>query len=454
MQPKTNKMGTMPIGKLIFNMSLPMMISMMVQALYNIVDSIFVAQINEGALTAVSMAFPLQSLMISVGAGTGVGINALLSKSLGEKNTERANKTATNAIILICLEFLLFLLVGNFAVAPFYRSQTGDAQLVQYGIDYASVVLCMSFALFTQMTVERLLQSTGKTVLSMVTQGVGAITNIIMDPILIFGLAGAPKLGVAGAAWATVIGQCLGATVGLILNQKYNTEIRINWKKMVPDVDIIARIYAVGFPSIIMQAIGSVMVYGFNRILVGFSTTAVAVFGVYFKMQSFIFMPIFGLNNGLVPIMAFNYGANNRKRVVKTIKYGIMTAVVIMLGGFVAFQLFAKQFLMLFDASENMMTMGITALRIISIHFGIAGFCIVAGSVFQAMGKGTYSLVVSILRQIVVLLPAAYLLSLLGDVNYVWWSFPIAEIVSLLVSGFYLNRIFVKIINRLDEGDE
>lgn len=449
---RENKMGTMPVGKLIINMSLPMMISMMVQAFYNVVDSIFVAKINEAALTAVSLAFPLQALLIAVGTGTGVGINAVLSRALGEKNFTKVNKAATTAVSLIVFEYIIFILVGIYGVKPFFMSQTSDATIVQYGIDYTQIIMCISIGVLTAITMERLVQSTGKTIYAMITQGAGAITNIILDPILIFGLFGAPKMGVAGAALATVIGQILGGCMGIYCNIRYNHEIQINWKRLIPDIEIVKEIYTVGIPSIIMQAIGSIMVYCLNLILVTFSTTATAVFGVYFKMQSFIFMPVFGLNNGVVPIIAYSYGANNRIRMIKTIKGAIAIAMSIMAVGTVIFMVFAPQLLMMFDASDNMMAMGVTALRIISVHFVIAGFCIVAGSVFQALGNGVYSLIVSILRQIVVLIPAAYLLSLLGKVDYVWWSFPIAEFMSLLVSSILLLKIYKNVISKLDDG--
>ena len=448
---KENKMGVMPVNKLLVSMSLPMMISMLVQALYNIVDSIFVSRINENALTAVSLAFPLQTLMIALGAGTGVGINALLSKSLGEKDYEKANKSAANGVFLAAVNYVIFLLVGIFVTGPFYLSQTKDAQILEYGKQYLTIVCCCSFGMYTQFVFERLLQSTGKTFYTMITQGVGAIINIILDPIFIFGYFGIPRMGVAGAAIATVIGQIIAGIIAFIINEKKNTEIRVQFRGFRPDLTIIKQIYQVGIPSIIMQAIGSVMTYGMNKILLGFTNTAAAVFGAYFKLQSFIFMPVFGLNNGMVPIVAYNYGAGKKDRLIKTVKLSILYAVALMFIGFVVFQIFPAQLLLLFDASDTMLSIGIPALRIISCSFLLAGFCIICGTMFQALGNGVYSMIVSIARQLVVLLPVAYLLSLTGNVTYVWLAFPIAELVSLGVSVFFLVRINKKVIKHIGE---
>ncbi len=447
---KENKMGVMPVDKLLISMSLPMMISMLVQALYNIVDSIFVSRINEDALTAVSLAFPLQSLMVAIGAGMGVGVNALLSRFLGEKEFEKANKVAEHGVFLSVLSYLLFLIVGLVAVNPFYLSQTQDAQILEYGSQYMTVVCLCSFGMFGQFIFERLLQSTGKTFYTMITQGTGAIINMILDPILIFGYFGLPAMGVTGAAVATVIGQVTAAVMAFIINKKKNTEIDLHIKGFKPDGQIIKQIYMIGIPSIVMQAIGSVMTYGMNRILMVFTSTAAAVFGVYFKLQSFIFMPVFGLNNGMVPIIAYNYGARKKDRLIKTMKLSILYAMSIMVIGFLIFQIFPAQLFMLFDASETMLSLGVPALRIISISFLLAGFCIICGSVFQALGNGVYSMIVSIARQLVVLLPVAYLLSKLGNVNYVWWAYPIAEIVSLTMTVFFLKKINKDIISRIE----
>lgn len=448
---KENKMGVMPIEKLLINMSLPMMLSMLIQALYNIVDSIFVARISEDALTAVSLAFPLQTLMIAIGGGTGVGVNALLSKSLGEKNYEKANKVASNGVFLAALSYVLFLIIGLTAVTPFYASQTDNVQIMEYGREYMTVVCCFSFGLYTQFIFERLLQSTGKTFYSMITQGTGAIINIILDPIMIFGYFGFPAMGVTGAALATVIGQVVAGVIGIIINQKKNTEVRLQVRGFKPDVRIIGNIYVVGIPSIIMQSIGSIMTYGMNQILMAFTSTAAAVFGVYYKLQSFIFMPIFGLNNGMVPIIAYNYGAGKKERLLKTMKISTIYAVSIMLVGLLIFQIFPERMFMLFGASENMLAIGIPALRIISIHFLLAGFCIVIGSVFQALGNGVYSMIVSLTRQLVVLLPVAWLLARTGNVNYVWFAFPIAEVASLIVTVLFFIRINKQVISKIGE---
>ena len=452
--PAENKMGTMPIGQLLFNMSLPMMISMLVQALYNIVDSIFVAKLSENALTAVSLAFPLQTLLIAVGTGTGVGMNALLSKSLGEKNFKKANATASNAAILYFFSYLVFFILGFTIVRPFYASQIGNAdqEIMELGIEYLSTVMIFSFGLLAQVFFERLLTSTGRTIFSMTSQLTGAITNIILDPILIFGLLGAPKMGVTGAAVATVIGQCVAALVAGFCNHRYNHDVKLKFHGFRLDFHIIGTIYAVGIPTIIMQSIGSVMTYCMNRILIEFSSTATAVFGVYFKLQSFFFMPVFGLNNGITPIIAYNYGAGQRKRMLKTIKLSMLVAFCLTFIGFLCFEGIPQILLGMFNASDEMLTIGVPALRIIGIHYLIAWFCIVSGTVFQALGKAFFSMIVSIMRQLFVLIPAAYILAKLGGLHVVWWSFPIAEVISLMVSSFFLVRINRTIISRVPEG--
>ena len=443
-----NKMGTMPIGKLLFNMSLPMMISMLVQALYNIVDSIFVAKLSENALTAVSLAFPLQTLLIAVGTGTGVGMNALLSRSLGEKNYEKANHIARNAAFLYFLSYLLFLVLGFTVVKPFYASQIGgaDSEIMELGIEYLSTVMIFSFGLFTQVFFERLLTSTGRTIFSMTSQLCGAVTNIILDPILIFGLLGAPKMGVTGAAVATVIGQCVAGIVAATCNHKFNHEIKLNFKGFRPDIRIIGMVYAIGIPSIIMQSIGSVMTYCMNRILIGFSSTATAVFGVYFKLQSFFFMPVFGLNQGALPVMGYNYGARNRKRLMGAYKITLTAAVVIMALGLVLFQLLPEQMLMLFvdksdaAAAQEMIEVGVPALKTISLSFLGAAFGIINSTLFQATARGMNSLIVSVCRQLVVILPAAWILGQQFGLNAVWYSFPIAEIAAFFISYILLWR--------------
>ncbi len=444
-------MGVMPVNQLLISMSLPMVMSMLVQALYNVVDSIFVSRINENALTAVSLAFPIQSLMIAVAAGTCVGINAVLSRSLGEKDYDKVNKSACNGIIIMALSYLLFLLIGIFGAGFFYRSQTQDAEIVQFGIDYLTVICSCSFGIFAQFTFEKLLQATGKTFYTMITQGAGALINIILDPVLIFGLGGLPKMGVKGAAVATVIGQVIAGLLAFYFNHKKNEEVKLRKKDMRLNGDIVKQIYVIGIPSMIMQAIGSVMTYGMNRILLTFSSTAAAVFGVYFKLQSFVFMPVFGMNNGLVPILAYNYGACKKDRFIKTVKLGIMYAVIIMLLGLAVLNIIPATLLRLFDASEAMIAIGVPALRTISISFLFAGFGIICSTVFQALGNAVYSMIVSIARQLAVLLPAAYLLSLTGSVNNVWWAFPIAEVVSFLVTVFFMCRIYRNIISHIGE---
>lgn len=452
-QTKENKMGVMPVNRLLITMSLPMMASMLVQALYNVVDSIFVSRINENALTAVSLAFPLQTLMIAVAGGTCVGINAVLSKALGEKKQDKVNQAAGSGIILMAISYLIFLMVGLFVTKPFYLSQTDDAQIIQYGQEYLSVVCCFSVGLFAQFTFERLLQSTGRTFYIMITQGTGAIINIILDPVFIFGLCGMPKLGVRGAAVATVIGQIVAGTIAFFINKAKNDEIQVRFKTLRLEGDIVKQIYKIGVPSMIMQAIGSVMTYGMNRILISFTSTATAVFGVYFKLQSFVFMPVFGMNNGLVPILAYNYGAGRRDRFVEALKCGIRYAIAIMAVGLVIFQTMPETLLRLFDASDAMLAIGVPALRTISYSFLFAGFGIICGTSFQALGRAGYSMMVSIARQLVVLLPAAYLLSLSGNVNYVWWAFPIAELMSLAMTVFFLIRINKQVIRHIGEDE-
>ena len=447
-----NKMGTMPVGKLLITMAVPMILSMLVQALYNIVDSIFVSRISQDALSAVSLAFSLQNLMIAVGAGTGVGINAFLSKSLGEKDFKMANKVANHTVYLWGISYAIFLIIGLTLTGAYFKSQTSDAAIIQYGVDYMSIILCYSFGLFGQMFCERLLTSTGRTVLSMAIQMTGAIINIILDPIMIFGLLGVPAMGVKGAAIATCIGQNIAFIIGIILNLKCNKDIELHPKYMKPEGYIFKRVYKVGIPSIVMGSIGSVMTYGLNKILIGFTKTAVAVFGSYFKLQSFIFMPIFGLNNGVIPIIAYNFGAKNRERIMRSVKLALMFAVSYMCLGFIAFETIPQVLLSLFKSNnpaENaaLIELGVPALRIIATHFLLAGFCIVIGSTFQALGKATFSMVVSLMRQLVVLLPAAYFLSLSGTLSNVWLAFPIAECMSLAVTLFFFKTRILKMIN-------
>lgn len=444
-----NKMGTMPVNRLLLTMSAPMMVSMLVQALYNIVDSIFVARITEDAFTAVSLVFPMQTIMIAVASGTGIGVNALLSKRLGEKRFEEASRTANISMVIAFCEYLVFLLIGVFASEFFFAVQTDNTDIIAYGKTYMSICLIMSFGLFGQFCFEKLLQSTGRTFYTMITQASGAVINIIMDPILIFGLFGFPKMGIAGAAVATVAGQIFAMLLALLFNLRVNRDIRLKLSYMKPRADIVKEIFIVGIPSILMQSIGSVMVFLFNKILLGFSTTAVAVFGAYFKLQSFVFMPVFGLNNGVIPIVAYNYGAGHKERILKTMRLGMTYAIGIMAVGMLLVELIPGPMLLLFDADERMLELGIPAFRIICTCFMFAGFSIVASGTFQALGKSIYSLAVSVIRQLVVLIPVAYLLSLTGRLELVWLSFPIAEIFSVLITVVmlrhmkkFLNEIF------------
>lgn len=450
-QQKENKMGVMPIPKLLVSVSLPIVISMLVQALYNIVDSIFVAKIGDSAFSALSLAFPIQMLMISVGVGTGVGINALLSRSLGEKKQEQANATAINGIFLCFISFIVFAIFGLFFSELFFSSQTDDLDIIRHGTSYLRICTVVSFGVFIQIAMERLLQATGNTIYSMITQGVGAVINIILDPILIFGLLGMPKMGTTGAALATVIGQIIAMMLGLYFNIKKNPEIHVSFKGFRPNGKIIKQIYAVGIPAIVMQSIGSVMTLGMNKILLMFSATAVNVLGAYFKLQSFIFMPVFGFNNGMVPILAFNYGANNKKRVTETIRMSVVVAIVIMLLGLIIFQVFPAQLLNFFDATEEMLKLGVPALRIISYGFVFAGVSIIFLSVFQAFGSGILSLIVSVARQLIVILPVAYVLATMYGVEMVWWAFPVAELLSLILSIIFFQHLYHKKIKDLNE---
>lgn len=441
---RENKMGTMPENKLLLSMAVPMMISMLVQALYNIVDSIFVSRICEDALTAVSMAFPWQNIIIAIAVGFGVGINALLSRALGQKNAERVNQVAVNGLLLAGLSYLLVLVAGLLGIRAYMRTQTDIESIVNYGITYLNICILCSFGVFVEITFERFLQATGRTVYSMITQLAGALTNIILDPILIFGLLGFPKLGIAGAAWATVIGQCVGAVVAVTLNHFKNPEVHLRLRHIRPNGRLMGEITAISIPSIIMSCISSLTCFVMNMILIAYSSTAVAVFGVYFKLQSFVFMPVFGLNNGMVPIIAYNYGAQKPERIHKTIRLGMAYAVAIMAVGLLVFQLIPKQLLLMFDASDAMLGIGAPALRIMSLAFVFAGVGIASSSACQAFGYSVYSMLISIARQIVVLIPAAYLLSLTGVLRSIWFAFPIAEIVSLFLSLFFLRTTLKK----------
>lgn len=439
-----NKMGTMPVNRLLITMSIPMIISMLVQAFYNVVDSVFVAQISENALTAVSMAFPIQNLMIAVATGTGVGVNALLSKSLGEKNQDMADKTANNSVFLAVMSYLAFLIFGFVGTETFFRLQTDIPEIIQYGKDYLFIVAVLSFGIFGQIAFDRMLQATGRTFYTMFTQGIGAVINIILDPILIFGMFGLPRLEVVGAALATVIGQIIAMIVSVVFNVLKNEDIHLNVKEIIhPNVNVIGHIYSVGIPSIIMASISSVMTFCMNKILIAFTPTATAVFGVYFKLQSFVFMPVFGMNNGLVPIIAYNYGARKRERIVKAMKLGLFYAFCMLLIGFALFQLIPETLLSFFNASEEMLAIGVPALKTISFSYFLAPISIITITVLQALGHGIYSMFISVGRQLVVLIPVAFIIAtFIGELSLIWWAFPLAELMSVTLGFIFIRKVF------------
>ena len=446
-----NKMGVMPVGKLLVNMALPMIISMLVQAFYNIVDSVYVSQVSESAVTALSLAFPVQNMQIGFAVGVGVGVNALLSQSLGRKNQESVNWAAGQGVFLALVATALFMLFGFFGVRPYYTMQSTVAETVEGGIAYTSICCIFTVGIFIQVLCERLLQATGRAMQTMILQGTGAIINIILDPVFIHGWWGMPKMGVAGAAVATVIGQCTGAVLGIYLNLRHNPEVQLHVKFMKPNWKVIAPILEVGIPSVVMNGIGSVMNFGMNQILQGFNEVATGVFGIYYKLQSLFFMPLFGINNATISILAFNYGARKPKRIVHTLKLATAVAVCIMLVGLAVFQLFPQALLGIFNPTEEFLAIGVKALRILCLPFPVAAICIALGASFQALGKGSYSTIVSLCRQLIVLLPVASLLSLTGDVNNVWWSFPIAEVMSALVTGLLFGRLYRRKVKPLFE---
>lgn len=440
---RENKMGTMPIFKLILSMSLPMMFSMFIQAMYNVVDSYFVAKISENAITAVSLAFPLQNLMISFAVGTSVGVNALLSMRLGQKDQDAVNKTAMNGLFLCLATYAVFVILGLVSIKPYFKSQIDIQEIRDYGITYMSIVIFVGFGMFGSVMCEKLLQSTGKSLLSMWSQLAGAITNIVMDPVLIFGLGPFPAMGIAGAAWATVAGQILAMIIALLLNVKFNKEIQFKWAEFFrPSGKIIGQIYKIAFPSIILTSITSFTTALINMILATFSSTAIAVYGLYFKLNSFVFMPVFGLNSGIVPIIAYNYGARNYKRLTRSVKMGLTIAFTIMVVGMLIFMLLPAKLLSLFEASEEMLSIGVPAMRIIASSFCGAAIAIVLGSVFQSLNSAMLSMIVSVSRQVLVLLPAAWLLSLTGNINNIWFCFPIAEIASVILSLVFYNKVY------------
>jgi putative MATE family efflux protein len=446
-----NKMGVMPIGKLLVNMATPMIISMLVQALYNVVDSIYVSRISESAVTALSLAFPIQNLLIGFGVGIGVGVNSLLSKSLGEGDQKKANRTAGNGAFLMLLAAAGFLLFGIFGTKPYFDMQSDVAETAEGGAIYTAICCIFSLGVLISILCERLLQATGRTFLTMITQGVGALLNILLDPVFIFGVEwlGIPAMGLAGAAVATVIGQWVSASMGIFLNLKYNHDVQFALRYIRPRGRIIAPILGVGVPSIIMNSIGSVMTFGMNRILQGFNETATGVFGIYFKLQSFFFMPLFGINNATISIIAFNYGARRPDRITGTLKRSAISAMTIMMLGLLAFQLLPDLLLGIFEPSDEFLRIGRSALRIISISFPLAAIGISLGASFPAMGNGFYSTITSLCRQLIVLLPVAFLMSLTGEVTAVWWAFPIAEVISVAVTLLLFWRIYVKKIQPL-----
>ena len=451
---RENKMGVMPIGKLLANMAVPMILSMLVQALYNVVDSIYISRFSESAVTALGLAFPVQNVQIGFAVGIGVGVNSLLSKSLGEGNRERADRTAGNGIFLALIATGLFILFGIFGVRPYYQMQDVSKDVMESGIAYTSICCICTLGIYFQVLFERMLQATGRTMHTMITQSVGAIINIVMDPIFIFGVEwlGIPAMGAAGAAIATVLGQWISALLGLIFNLKLNPDVHLSLRNILPKSDVIRPILTVGVPSMIMNSVSSVMNFSMNQILLGFQNVgeiATGVFSIYYKLQSFFFMPLFGLNNATISIVAFNYGARNPERITKTLKIACCTAVSFMVLGFLAFSLIPETLLSIFALSSTFVELGKTALRVISIHFPVAAICIVLSASFQALGNGIYSTITSLCRQMVALLPAAFLLSLSGDVNLVWWAFPIAEVVSLTATVFFFLRIYRKKIKPL-----
>ena len=440
------RMGTEPLNPLLLSLAIPMMISMLVQALYNVVDSIFVSYVNEAALSAVSLAFPIQNLLIAFAVGTAVGVNAYLSKNLGEGNHEEADRAAANGLFLAVCSAIGFLIFGLFGAKAFIHAQTTDALIARYGTEYLTICTVFSLGCCVQCMMEKILVSTGRSTFAMTTQLIGAVTNIVLDPVFIFGLFGVPRLEAAGAAVATVIGQFVGAAAALTLHFLYNKDVHISLRGFRPNGRTIRRIYQVGIPSIAMNAIGSVMTFGMNAILIAYSSTAVAVFGVYFKLQSFVFMPVFGLNNGMVPIVSYNYGARKPERILGTKRLAAIYAVSIMVLGFLAGQFLPGVMLSIFNASPDMLSLGTVALRIISISFLMAGFNVISSAYFQALGHGVLALWVSIIRQLVVLLPTAWLLSLAGRVELVWWAFPIAEVVALTLCVIFQRVCYNKII--------
>ena len=444
--PGTNKMGTMPVGRLLVNMATPIIIAMLVQALYNVVDSVYVSKISENAVTALSLAFPVQNLLIGFAVGIGVGVNALLSKSLGEGDQNQANRAAGNGVILALIAMVIFIIFGLVGAGPYFRMQSDVTETVQGGTEYTAICCIFSLGIFVEVLGERLLQGSGRTIYTLVTQGTGAVANIILDPIFIFGWGPVPEMGIAGAAVATVIGQWIAALLAVFFNLKFNPDIHFSLPCFKLRKEIVIPILTVGIPSIVMNSIGSVMNFGMNQILLGFKhlhgETPAGVFGIYFKLQSFFFMPLFGLNNATISIVAYNYGARQADRIIKTLKIAAISALAFMLLGLGVFQFLPDLLLGIFNPTDQFLSLGRDALRTISWCFPLAGVCIALGASFQALGNGIYSTIVSLCRQMIVLLPAAYLLSLSGNVSMVWWAFPIAELMSLTATTILFIRIY------------
>jgi putative MATE family efflux protein len=450
-----NKMATKPVGKLLFTMSLPIMLSYIIEALYNIVDSLFVARFSEKALTAVSLAFPMQLLVISVTVGTSVGINVCLSRSLGAKDQNRVNRIAGSGIFLAFLTYIVFLLFGLFLAKVYFAQQTQDSEIFHLGVDYLSICMVLSFGGIGQITFQRFLQSTGKSSISMISQLIGAVFNTIFDPILIFGLFGFPRMGVKGAAIATISGQTLALCIAVFFNLSKNKEIKFSFRFFKPNKKIIGEIYHVGIPAIINQSLNSFMAFGVNFILIRISPTVVAAFGIYMRIQNFVFMPVFGVNNGVIAIAAFNYGAKSKERIDSVIKAGILFAASIMLIGTALIELFVNQIFIAFDASSELMSIGVRAMRIISLSYIFMAFILITQGVCQALGKSIYSLFISILRIVIVLLPILYLFSRLFILSNIWWAFTIADVFSALVAAFLLRHIYSQkvVLMKIDNVD-
>ena len=449
-----NKMATASVGKLLLTMSLPLMLSMIMEALYNVVDSLFVAHVSEKALTAISLAFPIQILIVSVSVGTGVGVNACLSRMLGAGHRKGVDDAAKNGIFLACLTYIAFLIFGLFFSKTYFASQTPDPEILGYGTDYLSICTIYSFGAIGQITFQRLLQSTGRTLLSMISQLVGAAVNIVFDPILIFGYLGFPAMGVKGAAIATVAGQIIALGLAIFFNLSRNREINFRFAGFRPDAKMIGEIYRIGAPAILTQSLNSLMTFGVNFILIGISSTAVAAFGIYIKVQNFVFMPVFGLTNGVIAITAFNYGAGARRRIDDAIKYGLFYAACIMLAGTVLVHLLTHLILSMFDASAELISVGTVALRVISLSYIFAAFVLIAQGIYQGLGNGLYSLIVTLLRVVVILLPLLYVFANLFELSRVWWAFILSEGLSALVGAVLLKQIYLQKVVNIGAGEK